>query len=178
MNVYEGVTKALAQGGFYGYAMAAVVAAQGAVALGKIFAQSLAQGGMVQGWSPNKTADNIPARLTAGEFVQPVDTVRYYGADFLEALRQRMIPRDIVRGLKMPNLPVHRPAYAFASGGMVTAGVGAGDASGKAREKIEITQINVMDPRELDGYLASKRGQDAILNVMSSRMGTIRKMLK
>lgn len=176
MNIYQGVTKALAQGGMYGYAMAAVVAAQGTAALGRIFAQSLAEGGMVKGWSPSKSADNIPARLTAGEFVMPVDAVKRYGVGFFEALRRQAIPDEVLMGIRMPNLPVHRPAHAsFAAGGSVSMGL---QESGRAKEKIvEITQINVMDPRELDTYLASKRGGDMLLNVMSSRAGTVRKIL-
>jgi hypothetical protein len=51
--------------------------------------QRYADGGKVRGWSPHKRADNILARLTAGEFVQPVDTVRYYGQAAMEAVRRR-----------------------------------------------------------------------------------------
>ena len=176
MNVYQGVTKALAQGGFYGYAMAAVVASHGAAALGRIFAQSLAEGGVVQGWSPSKTADNIPARLTAGEYVLQVDAVRKYGLGFVEALNRQLIPPDIVAGLRFPSLPVHRPAHAaFASGGMVSGGGGGG---GQAREqKIELNNFNILDPKMLDELLASKRGQNAMLNFMSSKAGTVRKVL-
>jgi hypothetical protein len=48
-----------------------------------------ADGGTVPGHSPSKTADNIPAMLTANEFVQPVDSHRYYGTDAMEAVRRR-----------------------------------------------------------------------------------------
>lgn len=48
-----------------------------------------AYGGMVPGYSPNKRADNINARLTAGEFVQPVDSVSFYGPGAMEAIRTR-----------------------------------------------------------------------------------------
>lgn len=53
-----------------------------------------AQGGRVPGSSPTKTADNVPAWLTAGEYVQPVDTVDYYGQPVMDALRRRQIPRE------------------------------------------------------------------------------------
>jgi hypothetical protein len=66
----------------------------------------LAMGGRVWGNSPTKTADNIPAWLTAGEYVHPVDTVDYYGADFMELLRRRAIPREMLPG--------------FATGGQAT----------------------------------------------------------
>ncbi len=49
----------------------------------------LAGGGTVPGWSAHDRADNILARLTAGEFVQPVSAVEHYGAAAMEAIRQR-----------------------------------------------------------------------------------------
>lgn len=65
--------------------------------------QMLASGGPVRGYSPHERADNIPAMLTAGEYVLPVRATRSlasrFGPGFLEALR---------RGLP-----------GFASGGMV-----------------------------------------------------------
>lgn len=38
--------------------------------------------------------DDVPALLTRGEYVQPVSTVDYYGAGFMEALRQKKIPKE------------------------------------------------------------------------------------
>jgi hypothetical protein len=52
----------------------------------------LATGGFVPGFSPTPTADNIPAMLTAGEFVLPVRAVQtlraQFGDGFLEMLRR------------------------------------------------------------------------------------------
>jgi hypothetical protein len=53
-----------------------------------------AAGGRVPGTSPTKTADDVIAALTAGEYVQPVASVDYYGADVMEAIRNRAIPRE------------------------------------------------------------------------------------
>lgn len=57
-------------------------------------AQFLASGGPVTGWSPSPTADNIPAWLTAGEYVLPVRAVQAlkerFGPGFLENLRRGM----------------------------------------------------------------------------------------
>jgi len=61
-------------------------------------ADRLATGGTVQGSSPSPTADNIPIWATAGEFMHPVQTVNYYGADVMEAMRQRRVPRDALKG--------------------------------------------------------------------------------
>ena len=40
-----------------------------------------------------------------------------------------------------------------------------------------LTIINVTDPREIDAYLATSEGQEAILNVLSSRAETLRRIL-
>lgn len=54
----------------------------------------LANGGRVGGFSSSTRADNIPAWLTANEYVQPVSTVRHYGLAFMDAIRHKQIPKD------------------------------------------------------------------------------------
>jgi len=76
-----------------------------------------AAGGRVPGWSPNDKADNIPAMLTAGEYVHPVDSVRYYGADAMEAIRKRKIPREVLTG--GVHDPSHESTRNYAVGGFV-----------------------------------------------------------
>ncbi len=46
-------------------------------------------GGTIRGWSPHPRADNILINATAGEFMQPVAAVDFYGIDAMEAVRQR-----------------------------------------------------------------------------------------
>jgi hypothetical protein len=129
----------------------------------------LADGGKIPGYSPSATADNIPILATAGEWMQPVASVQYYGAQVMEALRQRLIPRELFTNLRLPS---YRPAmsYALASGGAVPA-----SASGSGGG---ITMINVTDPRDIDRYLASADGHNAILNVLSSRAPAVKRILK
>jgi len=66
-------------------------------------AGAMATGGKVRGWSPTDTADNIPAMLTAGEYVLPVGATRklraQYGDDFLEQLRRGALPGFAKGGL-------------------------------------------------------------------------------
>jgi len=69
-------------------------------------ADRLATGGPVRGSSPSRTADNIPIMATAGEWMHPVAAVDYYGADVMEAMRSRRIPRDAIKG--------------YAAGGLIT----------------------------------------------------------
>jgi hypothetical protein len=63
-----------------------------------------AGGGPVPGSSPHSKADNIPAMLTADEYVQPVDAVKHYGVGFMEAVRTKRFPKyaggGLVGGLK------------------------------------------------------------------------------
>lgn len=57
-----------------------------------------ADGGPVPGVSAHSKADNIPAMLTANEYVQPVDTVKHYGVGFMDRLRRKEIPADYADG--------------------------------------------------------------------------------
>lgn len=68
----------------------------------------MASGGEVPGTSPHKRADNIPAMLTAREWVQPVDSVDYYGAGVMSAIQHRRIPAEDLKAVA-----------AYAGGGQV-----------------------------------------------------------
>ena len=171
VNVAQGVTKALAQGGFWGKVMAATVAASGAVQIAKISAQSLAAGGSILGWSPSATADNIPVWATAGEYIHPVAAVKYYGTEIMEAIRRRLIPREFFANLQLPSLSIPRPSFAFETGGQVSA-------QAPSAQGMETTIINIVDPREIDRYLASAAGQNAIVNVIGTQADKIRRMLR
>jgi hypothetical protein len=50
--------------------------------------------------------------------------------------------------------------------------------SEESKEQTPINIINVNDPSQLDTYLASSRGQDAILNVLSTRNQSVRRILR
>lgn len=80
--------------------------------------KKLADGGTIPGISPTPTADNIPIMATAGEYMQSVPAVKYYGESFMEAINRMLIPRDFLRGFGMGGF-VSRPSYALASGGSV-----------------------------------------------------------
>lgn len=59
--------------------------------------QGNATGGYIRG-PGGPTGDQIPAWLSDREFVQPAHAVDYYGADTMEALRKRQIPRERLTG--------------------------------------------------------------------------------
>lgn len=118
INAELAATKTLAELGAAGAGLAAAIRIQGYTAAAVIAAQAfqgLAGGGPVEGSSPNKKADNILIKATAGEFMQPVDSVDYYGRSFMEALRRRAIPREALFSVpEVPTIP-----QAFANGGSI-----------------------------------------------------------
>lgn len=63
-----------------------------------------ADGGPVPGSSAHSRADNVPAMLTANEYVQPVNAVKHYGVGFMNSVRDRTFPKyadgGLVAGLK------------------------------------------------------------------------------
>jgi len=173
VNTAQGVTKALAQGGIFGPIMAGVIATAGAVQIATIAAQKLASGGIVHGHSPSSTADNIPIMATAGEFMQPVPTVRFYGHSVMEAIKKRLIPREVFQGFALPGLPSLSPSFAYAAGGMVNAPA----STSGSQPGAEINIVNIIDPEEIEDYLNSPGGENAILNVISSKKRTIERIL-
>lgn len=76
-------------------------------------AKGYATGGAVWG-AGTKTSDSIRAWLSNGEFVQPADSVDYYGMDVMEALRRKTLDRSTI----FEALPDTNNT-SFASGGSV-----------------------------------------------------------
>jgi hypothetical protein len=106
-----------------GQGLAAAIWAIAGANIAIVIAQTIK--GMFRGGPVTKGSgarDDVPVMLTRGEFVQPEPTVRYYGTDVMEAIRRRIIPKDILRGFGF--FPVSAPQFAFAGGGMVTGGGG------------------------------------------------------
>jgi hypothetical protein len=172
INIAQAVTKALAQGGFFGIATAAVVGAMGAVQIAKIAGQGLAEGGLVHGSSPSDTADNVPIRATAGEYMQPVSSVRHYGLGVMEAIRQKAVPKDVMSRFSVPRAPRSMKTN-FQEGGEIPSGNG-GLATGQQKQT---NIINVLDPAVFDQWSASAAGQRNILNAMSENIFEVRQMV-
>jgi hypothetical protein len=131
---------------------------------------ALAAGGVVRG-PGTATSDSIPARLSAGEFVQPARTTSYYGVRVMEAIRNRLIPRDALHELVLstPHLALQTPQVRsldaagipdlrFAEGGVVPA-VGAGTASPVTLSRDDTLALEV------------SHSDDAIVRVLSSSRG-------
>lgn len=173
LNIAEGITKALATGGFFGIAQGALVAAAGTVQIAKIVASTIkgfAKGGPVLGGSGAR--DDVPALLTAGEYVMPRSTVRYYGAEFFESLRQGLLPKGVLANLSN-NLPrnIYTPAIPkFATGGLVS--------PVKSQEtKQPVNIVNFVDKQIVEQYLASTAGNRTIVNAIGRNAQEIKKVL-
>lgn len=174
INIAQGITKALGQGGFYGIAMGAAVAVAGAAQLAKISSQQLAEGGLVAGKSPTTKSDDKLISATSGEYMQPVKAVRHYGLQFMNAIRDLSFPRDLASAFAS-RYPLQSPSRSrFAEGGMV--GVGAGKSSSQGAEKGLVIN-NFIDPNLFGQYIASTPGQRQLVNVISDNKFAIRAAL-
>ncbi len=122
-------------------------------------------GAQTGGRLPGTKGEPVPVVAHAGEFVQPTQTVDYYGIEIMEAIRKRLIPRSILSPYASSYSSMERGRF-FQSGGVVSG------------EKEPITIVNIVDPVQMDQYLSSPRGQNAIINVISQRTETIRKILQ
>jgi len=159
----------------------ATVAAATAVAAGMarvavIASQKMAEGGEVKGQSPHSKADNIAARLTAGEYVHPVSAVQFYGKDVMEGLRKRMIPREIFAGLVLPKISQARSQIGYAVGGVVGATKDASATAAKAGS-IKLDVINFVDPEQFGQYLATASGKSQIVNIISENAYALRDII-
>lgn len=143
--------------------------------------QKLASGGKVAGFSPNDRADNVPIWATAGEFMQPVRAVRYYGLAFMEAIRTMSLPRSealaLVRGFGARSA---MPSFRLAMGGPVpnleAAGAMGGGTSYRGGDT-NLKVINVIDKGLMESYVKTAKGETALLNFIKRNGSTIRTII-
>lgn len=137
-------------------------------------AQALAGGGSVRGWSPSPTADNIPAWLTAREFVHPVDAVDWYGLPFMEMVRRKLFPRNLARALAGHTLPRIPSGSRLAGGGIPAAAPSTTVNTGDTKLRV----INVLDKNMVGDYLRTADGETAIINMIRRNGSAIRTLLR
>jgi TP901 family phage tail tape measure protein len=174
MNIAQGVTKALGQGGYYGIFMGAAVAASGAVQLSKIASQQMAAGGIVAGSSPTTKSDDKLIAATSGEYMQPVKAVRTYGVEFMNAIRNLQFPRELAAGFTASYPLTSASRRGYASGGVIGATPSA--TRGLDADK-SITINNLVDPNVFGQYLASAPGNRQFLNVISNNQFAVKQIL-
>ena len=176
VNTALAAIRAFAEGGpFFGPALAAMATAVGTTQVGIITKtmidgpQEYAKGGSVPG-SGDK--DSVPAMLTPGEVVIQKGAVRKYGAAFLNALNEGMLPERMIDSLSgfLPS-PVYRPQVAFASGGFVM------PIANSQQTKQEVNIINVTSPSEIEKFLYSSAGKKTIVNILAAENNKVRKIV-
>jgi hypothetical protein len=92
----------------------------------------------------------------------------------MSALNKKMIPRELFGNL--PKIASPSKSFSLAGGGIVpnNSQAASQDSSENGRPNI----VNIVDPRMVEQYLSSADGQNAIINVISSRAQTIKKALR
>lgn len=189
ISTYESAQKAYSSmlsagtilGPVLGALAAAAAIAAGTARVAMIRQQSFAEGGKVPGASPHPKADNVPANLTAGEFVEPVSVVKHYGAGLFEAFRRKMVPKDMFTKFNMPNVSAAIGRQHFQAGGAVAAASiaqtqearDAGEGEGGGGVIIN----NIVDTRMLGQYLQTTPGQRQIVNIISQNSSAVKTAL-
>ena len=133
----------------------------------------------VLGASPHSRADNISIKATAGEFMQPVDVVKHYTTKGMEAIRQKIIPREIIAKYAN-NLHVPQPNYshAFALGGAVPNTRDTSASEGDKAQGSQVNIVNLVDPAVFEQYLGSSNGEQQFMNVITANKFTIKGILE
>lgn len=85
----------------------------------KVTGGRAATGGLIGGVSPTPTADDKIVAVTSGEFVHQVAAVNYYGAEVMNAMNTRRIPREVVQGFAGGGLVGGQPGGAGSPAGTV-----------------------------------------------------------
>jgi hypothetical protein len=174
INTIKGVMNAVGLGPF-GIAQAATIAAMGTVQVAKIAAQTLGfeKGGTVPG---SGTGDTVPAMLTPKEFVQPKNSVDYYGVNFMEAIRQKLIPKEALNNLgNTIGHPMEAPKIAYETGGLVTAPAGNNGGFGKSVTNVSVINANNND--QLEGLLQTRKGRNTLVNIIGNNKNEFKKAL-
>lgn len=140
--------------------------------------QAFATGGYVRG-AGTTTSDSIRALLSDKEFVQPADATAYYGVQFMEMLRRRAIPREMLTAL-MGNrsMPVHKPRTPrFSSGGFVSGNVLSQPDGGVQGSDMSVTLVQVKNEDEAKAYVQSRQGQGDIIKVLQDNKTKVKNIL-
>jgi len=179
IDTYKGATSAFSAmagipyvGPALGTAAAAAAIAAGIARVEMIRQQEFgaAEGGLIPGQSPHAKADNLSIRATAGEFMQPVSAVKYYGKNVMEAIRRNAVPRNLLAGFAMPS--ARHGMGRFAQGGVVTPPGGS-----DAVEDRGLTINNIVDPTMMDQHIQTTPGQKSIMNVLSENQFALKQLV-
>ena len=119
-----------------------------------------ATGGIVPGYGEG---DKVPALLEPGEFVVPKPVVAKAGVEFFQNLTQML-------KFSKTKEPRH-----FKEGGVVP--VQKEDVQAQPQEQQPIQIVNVLNPDDMLDALSTTNGEQAVLNIISRRNSTVRRLL-
>lgn len=169
VNGAEAVVRSLKEGGpIMGPIMAGITAALVGIQVAKIqgteMGGSFAEGGLIPGSSPHSKADNVQINATAGEYMQPVPSVKYYGKKVMDGIKNLAFPKEMFSGFSLPSFASVSgvPKMHYAEGGVVTAL----PKIKAAQPKIEI--VNVTNPDAIRGLAldAVHENRDIVVNMV------------
>lgn len=151
VNTYVGVTKAWAQGGIYGAAMAGVVLAQGMAQVAAIRSTGYAEGGY--------TGD-MPRTAEAGvvhgqEFVMNANATSRLGTEDLYALQNGTA-----------SIQRNNASAGTSSGEAVASRSGDGGSTVVSAPPVNLKVVNTLDPAMLGDYLATPEGEQVLINTI------------
>ena len=177
IKAYNSLASIYIVGPALGAAAAAMAIALGYQRINVIKNQTFASGGIVPGVSPHRRADDKTIDVTSGEYVHPVSAVQYYGKGLMNAIRQKLIPKEMFAGFSMAPDPVRLTRRGYQTGGTVAAAnrqPPTGEGTG-SKQPINIT--NIIDPQMMGQYTSSKPGQRNIMNVLSQNQFQLKQIV-
>lgn len=158
----------------FGIAQAAIIAALAGTQIAKVAMQNFVKGGRVDG--PGGI-DNVPARLTRGEYVMPTWSVAKYGVEAMEGLRQNLFPTEIFDNFSQNfRPPVYVPRFAYASGGPVIPPPPVMQTPAQDPKQL-VNIVNLIDPNLFEAYLASSSGERMVMNVLNKNRNEARQIM-
>lgn len=166
MNTYEGATKALAQGGYYGAAMAAVVVANGLAQVANIRSQG--NGFREGGYTGNIGVNEVAGEVHGREFVMDANSTARLGVGNLEALRSGAA--SVQKNGKQ--------AGVAAPSSTSNAGNNVGNQTALQRPQLNARIINVMDKNMVGDYLDTYDGEESVLNVIRNNKDAIQRIVR
>jgi len=129
------------------------------------------EGGLVHG-PGGPRGDKVNVNLSDREFVQPEDSVSYYGVDVMEGLRKKVIPKVLFEGYSKKTVP-KGISRNLADGGSVS-----NVSVQKNDSKRPINIVNTINPGTMvSSGLNTPEGKNAFINNMAEMSETIKKVL-
>lgn len=165
INTYQGATKALAEGGLYGIATAAVVVANGMAQVANIRSQG--NGYKEGGYTGNIGVNEVAGAVHGREYVMDANATSRIGVANLQALQSGAA--SVQQNGKQAGVAAPKQTAANDSK--------AGNVGTQQRAQLNARIINVVDPALVGDYLSTYEGEETVLNVMRRNKDTVQRLV-